>query len=169
MKITSAQAAKVLRHLNDELRTLQIREQNSKSFVAALQEDPESVRPEYNYSEMQKAQAETELKIRKVRHAINVFNTTTVIPEFGVTIDELLVYMPQLSKQINKLSEMKNALPKVRERGLGVQGSNIIDYRYANYDIEQAEKDYNELSDKLARAQTALDLINNTVEMEIDI
>ena len=169
MKITSVQAAKMLRQLNDELRTLQVREQNSRSFIAALQEDPESVRPEYDYAEMQKAQAEIEIKIRKLKHAVNVFNTTTVIPEFGITIDEMLVYLPQLNAQCSKLSSMKDALPKVREKSNFGQSSNIIDYRYANYDIEQVNKDYTEVSAQLAKAQTALDLINNTTEMEIDI
>ena len=169
MKITSVQAAKMLRQLNDELRTLQVREQNSRSFIAALQEDPESVRPEYDYAEMQKAQAEIEIKIRKLKHAVNVFNTTTVIPEFGITIDEMLVYLPQLNAQCSKLSSMKDALPQVREKSNFGQSSNIIDYRYANYDIEQVNRDYTEMSAKLAKAQTALDLINNTAEMEIDI
>ena len=169
MKITSAQAAKMLRQLNDELRTLQVREQNSRSFIAALQEDPESVRPEYDYAEMQKAQAEIEMKIRKLKHAVNVFNTTTVIPEFGITIDEMLVYLPQLNAQCSKLSSMKDALPKVRENvGFG-RGTNVVDYRYANYDIDLAGKDYKALSAEIARAQLALDTVNSTVELEVDL
>lgn len=79
MRVTSSQAAKLLRQLNDELRALQLKEANSSSFVAAIQEDVESVRPEYNFKEMRDAQAEVECKIRKVKHAINVFNTTTII------------------------------------------------------------------------------------------
>ena len=49
MRVTSAQAAKLLRQLNDELRALQLKEVNSSSFVAAIQEDIESVRPVYNF------------------------------------------------------------------------------------------------------------------------
>ena len=60
MKMTSAQAAKLLRQLNDELRNLTVREENSRSFLASLGEDPESVRPAYDYAEMQKQQAELE-------------------------------------------------------------------------------------------------------------
>jgi len=36
-------------------------------------------------------------------------------------------------------------------------------------DVEQVGKYYAEISDTLAKAQTALDLVNNTVEFEIDI
>jgi len=169
MKMTSAQAAKLLRQLNDDLHTLQVREAHASSFVAAIQEDIESVRPSYNFKEMRNAQAEVEQKIRKVKHAINVFNTTTIIPDFDMTIDEMLVYLPQLSRQCEVLSNMRDAMPKVRVNAGYSSGGTIIDYRYANYDIEAVGMCYAELSDTLAKAQTSLDLVNNTVEFEIDL
>lgn len=168
MLVTSAQAAKILRQLNDELRTLQLREENSSSFVAAIQEDIESVRPAYSFAEMRDAQAEVERKIRRVKHAVNVFNTTTVVPDFNITIDEMLVYLPQLNRQCEILSRMRDAMPKARVSS-GYSGGSVIDYKYANYDIEEAGKRYTELADTLARAQTALDLVNSTAEFEIDI
>lgn len=168
MRVTSAQAAKLLRQLNDELRALQLKEANSSSFVAAIQEDVESVRPAYNFKEMRDAQAEVECKIRKVKHAINVFNTTTIIPDFNITIDEMLVYLSQLNRQCEVLSKMRDAMPKVRVSS-GYSSGNIIDYKYANYDIEEVGRYYAELSDTLAKAQTVLDLVNSTVEFEIDI
>lgn len=169
MLVTSAQAAKLLRQLNDELRTLQLREGNASSFIAAIQEDIESVRPEYNFKEMRDAQAEVEGKIRKVKHAVNVFNTTTIVPDFDITIDEMLVYLPQLNRQCEVLSKMRDAMPKVRVSSGYSGGGNIIDYKYANYDIDEVGKCYTELSDTLAKAQTALDLVNSTVEFEIDL
>lgn len=169
MKMTSAQVSKLLRQLNDELRTLQYREENTRSFIAALSEDPESVRPEYDYAEMQEAQTALEAKIRKIKHALNVFNSTHIIPGFGITIDEMLVYLPQLSRRCAKLSVMKDALPKVRENTLSSRNSPVIDYRYANYDIEQVNRDYTALSDELAKAQTALDYENSTAQFDIEI
>lgn len=169
MLVTSSQAAKLLRQFNDELRALQLKEEKTCSFVAAIQEDIESVRPEYNFPEMRDAQADIERKIRKVKHAINVFNTTTEIPDFGITIDEMLVYLPQLSRKCEILSKLKDALPKARV-STGYSGSGtIIDYRYANYDIEEVGKCYAELFHRLAKAQTALDLVNSTVKFEIDL
>lgn len=169
MKMTSAQAAKLLRQLNNDLHALRYREQNARSFVAALGEDIESVRPAYDYAAMQKEQDEIEAKIRKVKHALNVFNSTHVIPEFDITIDEMLVYLPQLSRRCDVLSDMKDVLPKTRENAGYSRGNAVIDYRYANYDIEQAAKDYAALSELLAKAQTALDYENSTAELEIDI
>ena len=62
-----------------------------------------------------------------------------------------------------------DAMPKVRVSSGYSGGGNIIDYKYANYDIEEVSKYYAELSDTLAKAQTVLDLVNSTVEFEINI
>lgn len=167
MKMTSAQAAKLLRQLNDEQKTLISRETNTKTFIASINEDIESVRPKYDYKSMQTKQIELETKIRKLKHILNIFNTTTIIPEFNMTIDEMLVYLPQLTQRWKKVSIMKDALPKSRVQDYS--GSNIIDYEYANYDIQTVNDDYIAISNELSKAQTALDYINNTMELEIDL
>ena len=167
MKYTSAEANKLLRSLNEERDTLFNQEDNGKTFVAATIEDIEAVRPEYDYAAAQAKLADVEARIRKVKHAINVFNSTTVIPGFDMTIDEMLVYIPQLSARKYRLGAMANVLPKNRERSQGQSG--IIDYRYANYDVHTAGVDAKAASDLLAKAQTALDLVNTTQTMEIDI
>ena len=169
MQYTSAQAAKILRRLNEEHIALLNMEQQSKDFLASVGEDPESVRPDYDYAATQAKLAELEEKIRRVKHAISVFNTTTLVPEFGMTVDQLLVYIPQLSQRKIKYADMMSKLPKARETGAAYTRGNIIDYRYANYDISAAEKDYSEAADTLGRAQTALDVVNNTLTMEIDL
>lgn len=160
MTYTSAQANKLLKKLNGEHAALLDKESRSKDFCAAMGEDVESVRPAYDYADTQNRLAELEQRIRKVKHAINVFNATHVIPDFHMTIDEMLVYIPQLTRRKNKLLEMKSRLPKERiEEQYGRQ-SNIIDYRYANYDIAAVEADYDKTVDELSRAQLALDAIN---------
>ena len=167
MKYTSAEAAKYLRKLNEDYTSLISNEEASKEFLASLGEDPEAVRPEYSFSDTQKILAILEEKIRKVKHAINIFNTTHTVPDFGITIDEMLVLIPQLTKRKNKLYEMKSLLPKSRAEAYGKNG-NIIDYRYANYSISEAKAEYEKISDLLSRAQTALDVINNTETIEIE-
>ena len=47
--------------------------------------------------------------------------------------------------------------------------SGIVEYEYSNYDIKQAEADYTEVSDELARAQNALDAINASVAFSVEI
>ena len=167
MKYTSAEANKLLRKLNDEKTSVMYREENGKEFLAAVGEDIESVRPKYDFTETQNAIAGIETKIRKLKHAINVFNSTTIIPEFDMTIDEMLVYIPQLTAAKNKLAIMKDKLPKVREQTR--VNSSILDYRYLNYDVETVTAEYEKVTDTLAKAQNALDSINMNQTLEVDL
>ena len=169
VQITSAVAAKHLRKLNDQRDALLAMEKKARSITAAIQEDVESVRPVYDYKATQKALTAVEGKIRALKHTLNCFNSTYVIPEFDMTIDQMLIYIPQLTSRKKKLDGMRSKLPKERVREAFSRGSNIIEYNYANYDIEQVEADYNAVSDELARAQNALDTANATVLFEADI
>ena len=169
MKYTSAQANKLLKKLKEEYATLQQNEKDSFKFVAALNEDPESVRPQYDYAKMQKDMIELEDRIRKLKHAINQFNISTRVEEFGMTIDEMLVYIPQLTVRKQKLQVMKGKLPKARVQRQYGNNSNIIDYEYINYDLDEVKRDYDLISDELSRAQLALDTLNNSVEFELDM
>ena len=168
-QITSAIAAKHLRKLNDQQNALLAMEKKARSFTAAIQEDVESVRPAYDYQATQKALVEIDAKIRKLKHTLNCFNSTYVIPEFDMTIDQMLIYIPQLSASKTRLDGMRSRLPKERVRESFGRGNNIIEYEYANYDIAQVEADYNAVADELARAQNALDKVNTTVLFEAEI
>lgn len=167
MKCTSAEAGRMLRKLMEEKSSIEMREHNGKEFLAAVGEDLESVRPEYDFAKTQSALAEVERKIRKLKHALNVFNSTTVIPEFDMTIDEMLVYIPQLTAKKNKLSSMKDKLPKVREQNR--MNSSILDYRYLNYDVVEVAAEYEKATDTLAKAQNALDAVNMTMTLDIEL
>lgn len=167
MKCTSAEAAKILRQLNEDYNSIRNMETESCGFIAAVTEDPESVRPQYDFEDTQRKLEEIENKIRRVKHALNVFNSTHTVPGFDMTVDEILVYIPQLNRRKSKLVAMKDRLPKVRQTSS--YRSNIIDYSYVNYDIKAAEEEYAKTADTLSKAQLALDTLNNTETMEIDI
>lgn len=169
MKITSKEANKLLKKLNDDYQSLLAEEELSKSFVAATVENVEDCRPKYDYGETQQKLKCMQEKIRKLKHAINIFNTTTKVEGFDTTIDEILVLMPQLTKQKEKLFDMKNKT--VRQRALnryGEYASSRIDYTYVNYDIEKVKKDYDETVDILTKAQMALDKANSSSKIDID-
>ena len=166
MKYTSAQANKLLKKLNDEYSALLDKEQRSRDFRAAMGEDIESVRPAYDYAKTQARLEELEGTIRRLKHTINRFNTTQVVDGFGITIDEMLVYIPQLTKRKSKLLEMKSRLPKERVEEQYGRQSNIIDYTYTNYDLTAVEADYEKTADELSRAQLALDTVNQRDSFE---
>ena len=169
MKYTSSEANKLLRKLNSDYQTLIAKERESKVFLAATGEDPESVRPKYDYAKVQEELRSLAKKIRTVKHAINVFNTTTIVDGFDMTIDEMLIALPQLNERVNTLNSMRTTLPKTRERTYGTGTNATIDYRYVNYDIDTVALDYETVYGLLSKAQTALDLVNNTAVMEIEL
>ena len=166
MELTSAQAAKKLRKLNEQLKYLLDLEQASADFVASVDENLEDARPEYDYEATQKKIAETETKIRALKHAVNVFNATHKIPGFDMTVDEMLVYIPQLTKRKEKLTRMSARLPK--ERMDGRYGANVVEYRYANYDTGKALQDAEAVMEELFAAQNALDHFNSTETFEFE-
>lgn len=169
MKYTSAEANKLLKKLNDEYAALLGKETRCREFRAAVGEDISSVRPAYDYAKTQDRLAELEENIRKIKHAINCFNTTQIVDGFDMTIDEMLVYIPQLTKRKSKLFEMKSKLPKERvEEPYGRQSS-IIDYTYTNYDLSIVEADYEKTSDELSRAQLALDAVNQRELLPVEL
>ena len=171
MQLTSAEAAKLMRQLNEEHRLLLNNEDNARVFLAATGEDIESLRPEYDYGAVQQELARIEEKIRKVKHAVNVFNSTTTVE--GMTIDEILEYLPQLRDRKNKLSYMVGRMPKQRAVSSVLSRYSgqtpIIDYEYANYDIRKAEAEYRAVSEEIARLQTKLDAVNSTRTFELNI
>ena len=143
MKVTSAQAAKILRSLINEFNDLMRLESKASLFIAAVGEDPESVRPAYSFEETREKAKKLNEQIRTLKHAINVFNSTTKVPGFDMTVDEVLVFLPQLNADVSRLGAMKSVLPKERE--------------------------YREAADTLAKLQLALDTVNSTVEFEVNI
>ncbi len=171
MQYTSSQAGKILRKLNDDHAALLKKEEMSKDFLVSFGENADSVRPEYDFLSTQKELEELERKIRIVKHALNMFNSQTLIPEFGITIDEMLVLIPQLSKRKQKLSAMKGKLPKMREQGVGgfSRVSAVVEYRYLNYEVAKVESEYEKVVELLAKAQMSLDMVNNSQVLEIDL
>lgn len=114
-KMTSAQAAKELKRLNELHTALLEKEQKACVFIAAIQEDIELARPVYAYGNIQTDLRIIEEKIVSLKHAINIFNTTYMIEDFDMTIDQMLVYIPQLTARKKKLERMAVRLPKERQ------------------------------------------------------
>lgn len=169
MKMTSAQAAKELRKLNDQHDALLAMENKAREFTAAIQENIENVRPAYDYAARQEELAALEAKTRKLKHAINTFNLQQEVQGFGMTIDQILVYIPQLTARKKKLDYMRKKLPREREDSGYGRSSNIVEYKYANYDIAAVEADYIKTVDELSAAQNALDQVNSTVEFDVEM
>lgn len=165
MLMTSAEAAKYLRKLNEELASLRSREEQSRQFTVSLGEKEEDLRPAYDYEAVQNALLALEEKIRRVKHAVNCFNCTTEVPGFGMTVDQMLIYLPQLNMRKLKLAAMKDVLPRTR---VARYNSNLVEYTLINYDPELVAADHEAAADELGRAQNALDVVNTTLRFEVE-
>lgn len=163
MFITSSEASKLLAKLTNDKETILSNEVAKRVFCAATSEDPEKLRPDYSFSVTQEKIDKINRRIMEIRHKLNLFNTSTVVID-GLTIDQVLIRMPQLQKQKNKLQRMMRASEKTR---VSITG-NIIDYEYTNYNPKEAKNAFDEVSKEIDDLQLALDAINNTVKFEID-
>ena len=167
MKMTSAEANKMIKQLRDQYRLLESQERNLISFIAATTENIEDVRPAYSYEDTRDQYDEIERKIRRIKHALNQFNARTVPVGLDMTIDELLVFLPQANDRLRKLAAMLSRPVKLRAENTG--RTSIIEYEYLNYDPVAVQKNYDALLEYKNRAMTALDVTNNTVPFEVDL
>ncbi len=77
MEMTSAVANKLLKQLEEEKEFWVARETQSCFYVASVNETP--VVPDYDYSEVAKKISETDAKIARIKHAINLANVNRVV------------------------------------------------------------------------------------------
>lgn len=164
MKVTSAGANKLLRSLEDEKMYLREIEQQSCTYI--MSENETDGKPDYDYLETKRQIEEIDEKVLKIKHAINLFNTRTVLPNLGITIDTALVKMAQLNQMKAKLDVMRKRLPKERMHSFG---KDVVEYTHINYDLSTVREDYKKVTDQIAEIQLALDTCNQTLEFDIDI
>lgn len=164
--LTSAGANKLLKVLEDQKNYLLSLESRSSVYVKAEGENVEP--PAYNYSATSEKLNQINLQVRKIKHAINIFNTTTYLDSLGITIDEALIKMAQLNLRKQVLDSMRNRLPKERQ-SIPYTRTNIIEYQYVNYDIEMVTADYDKLCEEIAQIQLALDTCNQTKTFDVDL
>lgn len=164
--LTSAVANKLLKSLEDQKNYLLSIEASSSVYIKAEGEKTDP--PDYDYSSTSGKINLINEQIRKIKHAINLFNTTTYLEPLGITIDEALVKMAQLNQRKLQLDIMRKRLPKERQ-SMPYSRINIIEYQYVNYDIEKVAADYNKLCEEIAEIQLALDTCNHTKTFDLDL
>ena len=137
MKMTSAYANKLLKSLADEKSYWTNKEEASRTYVAAVGEEP--VIPEYNYSAVSDTLNEIDRKTVIIRHALNLANATAkiMVGDTEMSVDSILVRMAQLNSRKATLDTMRKCLPKMRESSHAFSSRNAVpEYRYTNYDPE---------------------------------
>lgn len=170
MKITSAYANKLLKSLADEKSYWEAQEASSRTYVAAVGEEP--VIPKYDYSAVSETLKEIDRKAVIIKHALNLANATAKIPigDTEMSVDSILVRMAQLNSRRTTLDIMRKCLPKMREKEYSFNSRNAVpEYRYTNYDLDLVKRDYERISKEIMEMQIALDRYNQTFLFEVDI
>ena len=166
MKITMNcdSANKLVKSLTADRESLLVRERNTAKFTSTTA-DRENDRPEYDFRKTQEELDFLAEKIFALKHAINVFNTTTVLSA-GYTIDEALVRMAVLSEKKRRFEAMRNEPEKHRAV---ISSSGVPEYVFRNYTIEEVENEYRKTNDELVELQQALNIANLTKTFEVDL
>ena len=169
MKMTSAYANKIIRKLNEDKEFWSNKERNSCTYIAAVDEEP--VIPEYDFAEVSGNIADIDEKIVRIRHALNVSNSTNTITvgDRQMTIDEVLIRMAQLNNRKSFLDMLRKNEPKERVHSLRVaSGKSVPEYEYINYDLDLVKAEYDRVDAEIAAMQIGLDKYNQTVELEVE-
>ena len=166
-EFTSASAYKQIRALEEEKAHVLEQERMSSTYVLAVDEEGEP--PEYDYFAVREQVADLDRKVRTLRCAMHAFNVRTVLPESGVSIDEALVLMAQLNEEKRRLGMLRSNMPKQRLGDMRYRMSKVVEYQYANYDVERAEADFQEVSERIRALQMEIDYANQTITFEVEL
>lgn len=170
MKISSAYANKLIKSLTDEKSYWENKEQSSRTYVAAVGEEP--VIPEYDYKAVSDTINELNQKIVVVKHALNLANATAkiMVGDTEMSVDSILIKMAQLNSRKLTLDTMRKCLPKMREGSHLLNSRNSSpEYRYTNFDPNLVKQDYERISEEIMEMQIALDRYNQTFLFEVNL
>lgn len=154
MELTSARINKLIKALEVEKNALLEADKRDSTYTYSANEEP--VIPAYNFSDTVSRIDTLNKRVMKLRHALNVFNSTFELT-LGLTIDQALVRMAQLEQEKKRLTVLANAVFKKRERGY--MASNP-DYTVVNYCISEAKIALENVCAEIAQIQLCLDSTN---------
>lgn len=167
MQISPAYASKLVRQKSDQIRVLLAEERETSTTTACVNEDISEMRSQYDFNAMQSKIEALNQDILKLKHSINEFNVTTILPGTNYTVDAALVRMKMLTDMKARLTNMKQMQPVVRHSG--GYGNKQPEYTYRNFDAADASKAFTAAETELTNIQLALDKVNLESILTVDI
>lgn len=166
MLVTSDGVRNILNQLQNE-KDQRIRDLTKLStFVAAVTENIERVRPDFDLNHTIDEIEKIDKKAMTIRHERNIFNTTSIVKGTGLTVDAVLVRIAELTDLSKRLLTLVNNRNKER---VMLPSTKEIEYKYLNYSMEEAKDLYKEVEAERKELQNRLDLHNATVVFEITV
>ena len=163
-KLSPTYAQKLIKQKNTEISSLLLAERETSQTCAALDEDVSDLRKAYSFADTQVKIKNLQEEIISLKHAINLFNTSTFLEKSGYTIDAALVRMKMLTDTCVRMKTMADKQSVSRKSGFG---SNPPEYVYLNYNPEDAKKMYDDAMQELIGIQAELDEVNLTSLIEV--
>lgn len=152
MEFNGISALKHIRYLEDEKQKVLEAERNSATTVIV---DGKEVKTEgYNFIETRKKVNEIDDEIAQIRHALNLFNTTTIVMD-NITIDMALVELAQKNRELDIVRGLRGRAKESYESGY--RESYI---RKTNYSHDEVDKYHQILMKEIHTLQMKIDEAN---------
>ena len=161
MKLCNAEVIKKIKDLEEQKKDALMTE--LQNCFTTYQTEADMIDTGYDFAKTRESVADFNKEIMKLKHALNVSNSTVVIEEFGLTIGECLVYMAQLNSEKTVLENMSRAKSKSRY----TVHNGTVEYIVANYDVEACKAELNKIKENIRRLQLAVDRVNLNNIIEI--
>lgn len=162
MLMNSDSANKLVKQLESARGTLLAQERQVITYSFLQGEEP--FKPPYNFTETQEKLGKLNEVIVALKHAINVFNTTTKLPDMDLTVDMALVRLPILTGMVSKLESMAGMLEKTRQTNIAAKAA---EYTCRNFDGEEAKRAFLAAQEERKAIQQALNTVNMTETFEV--
>lgn len=167
IKVTSDEAQKLISKLRTKETDLSQKMSSLSTYVAAIVENPDELRPDFDFKSAVAEIENLDTNIIKIQHAKNQFNTVTILPDLDMTIDEALVRLSHLNKMYSVYHRM--ASKQKKERNSSRIGNKDIEYIYTNYEPSDAKEIADNMLDEIHKIQKVLNYVNSTVSFDVDI
>ena len=160
---------KCIKEILKDIKTLESRKclllsEERNNSVVTYSNAADKIETGYNFMESRKQLDNIDFEIRKLKHLVNVVNTTTVIPEYNLTIDECIIFLAQLNNELRILDSMRQKKSVVRK---SCMGSNIIEFTETCYNVEECKDLFDKVNAEIQKLQMCIDRINLTEMIEV--
>lgn len=159
---TGTTAMKKLAQLNDELTLIYQKEATDCKYTYIAGEVP--VIPEYDFMEVRGKVGRIHKNIVAMKSAIRKFNAEHKGTVTGMTVDEMLVYLPMYTREKNYIRSMLVMPTKTRNTR-----ANVSEYTQLNFEPKIAQTAYEYVCSQIVAIQNDLNEINVGYPFTVDL
>jgi hypothetical protein len=161
MKLCNAEVIKKIKDLEEQKQEILSDEQ--ENCTTTYQTETDMIDTGYDFGQTRKAVENLNREIMRLKHKLNVSNSTVIVEEFGLTIGECLVCMAQLNNERSVLE----TLSRNRSKSRATLYNGTVEYTVTNYDVDLCKTELNAVKETVRKLQLAIDRVNLNNMIEI--